>query len=110
MLWPCFAVAACKYLAASCSFITFSHIRLLPLAILRNAPGDGIVTSRSLEAIAAPQATGVESILKSSPGKFICEDHNKLAGNAKIQDYIIGVLDNTKVKTVADSDKVHFEE
>ena len=71
------------------------------------APGDGIVTSRSLEATTITQATGVESILKSGPGKFICEDHNKLAGNAKIQDYIIGVLDSTKVKVVADSDKVH---
>ena len=71
------------------------------------SPGDGIVTSRSLEATTITQATGVESILKSGPGKFICEDHNKLAGNAKIQDYIIGVLDSTKVKVVADSDKVH---
>ena len=45
--------------------------------------GDGVVTQRSLE---------VESILTRQPVKLVCEDHNKLAANARIQDYIISVL------------------
>ena len=71
------------------------------------SPGDGIVTSRSLEAATEAQAAGVESILKSGPGKFVCEEHNKLASNEKIQDYIIGVLDSTKVKNVTGNGTVH---
>ena len=67
-------------------------------------PGDGIVTSRSLEAATeAPRAAG-EPILNNGSGKFFCEDHNKLAANAKIQDYIISVLGGeTKVKDVTPS-------
>ncbi len=64
------------------------------------SPGDGIVTSRSLEGTTEAQAAGVESILKSGPAKLVCEEHNKLASNEKIQDYIIGVLDGTKIKAV----------
>lgn len=45
--------------------------------------GDGVVTQRSLE---------VASISKSQPVKLVCEDHNKLAANGRIQDYIISVL------------------
>ena len=71
------------------------------------SPGDGIVTRRSLEDIHESHDAGVESILKNIPGKFICEEHNKLAANAKIQDYIIDVLDNSKVKNVTGSDPVH---
>lgn len=71
------------------------------------SPGDGIVTRRSFKAINESRDAGVESILKNGPGKFICEEHNKLAANAKIQDYIIGVLDNSKVKNVTGSDPVH---
>lgn len=40
--------------------------------------GDGVVTQRSLEGL--------------SPAKMVCEDHNKLAANGRIQDYIISVL------------------
>ncbi|MBK7392540.1 MAG: hypothetical protein IPI64_04455 [Chloracidobacterium sp.] len=46
--------------------------------------GDGVVTQRSLE---------VASILKNQPVKLVCEDHNKLAANARIQDYVIRVLE-----------------
>lgn len=71
------------------------------------SPGDGIVTSRSLEATTEAQAAGVESILKSGPVKFVCEDHNKLASNEKIQDYIIKVLDTTKAKTFTGNGTAH---
>ncbi len=60
--------------------------------------GDGVVTTRSLEAATESEAAGVQSILKSGASKFICEDHSRLATNAKIQDYIISVLD-TKTDT-----------
>ena len=55
------------------------------------SPGDGVVSTRSLEA--ADQT----DIVKSSPGKFICEDHNKLPSNVKVQDYIIRVLNDSEV-------------
>ncbi|MFZ1699925.1 MAG: hypothetical protein WBO10_00540 [Pyrinomonadaceae bacterium] len=57
------------------------------------AMGDGVVTTRSLEAVTQSKAAGIVSILDGGSGKFICEDHNKLAANSRIQDYIIGVLD-----------------
>jgi hypothetical protein len=71
------------------------------------SPGDGIVTSHSLEGTSEAQAAGVETILKSAPGKFVCEDHNKLAANDKIQDYIIGILDTTKAKAGTGNGTVH---
>lgn len=46
------------------------------------APGDEVVTRRSLE----PEARWAEST------KFICGEHNKLAANTMVQDYIIGLL------------------
>ncbi|MEQ1923256.1 MAG: hypothetical protein ABL952_12180, partial [Pyrinomonadaceae bacterium] len=54
--------------------------------------GDGSVTQRSLEAVTQSDAAKVASILKSQPAKMVCEDHNKLATNGRIQDYIINVL------------------
>ncbi len=71
------------------------------------SPGDGIVTSRSLQPTTEAESAGVESTLKNGPGKFVCEEHNKLALNEKIQDYIIGVLDGSKIKTVTGNGTVH---
>ncbi len=45
------------------------------------APGDEVVTRRSLEG-----ANGVSST------KFICGEHSKLASNTMVQDYVIGLL------------------
>lgn len=51
--------------------------------------GDGVVTQRSLESVTR---NGAESVLTGQPSKLVCEEHNKLAANARIQDYIISVL------------------
>ena len=59
---------------------------------LLQAPGDGVVTQRSLQAVTLSEKAGVPSIVGSTTDKFICGDHNKLATESKIQDYIIGVL------------------
>jgi pimeloyl-ACP methyl ester carboxylesterase len=55
------------------------------------APGDGIVTKRSLE---AANEAAVRSLVTVND-KFFCESHNKLAANDQIQDYVIGLLDPT---------------
>ncbi len=56
-------------------------------------PGDGVVTQRSLEAVTKSGTVGSQSIVGDASDKFICEEHNRLAVNSKIQDYIIKVLD-----------------
>ena len=56
------------------------------------SPGDGIVTRRSLDAATQSETAGLESIFKSGSSKLICEEHNKLAANDKIQDYVLSVL------------------
>ena len=56
------------------------------------APGDGIVTKRSLEAETEAEKAGVPSILGATEDKMICEEHTRLAANSKIQDQIIGIL------------------
>jgi len=55
-------------------------------------PGDGIVTRRSLEAATESEKAGLRSIIGSTDDQLICEEHNKLAANARIQDQIIGIL------------------
>ena len=55
-------------------------------------PGDGIVTQRSLEAVTQSKTAGLPSFSGSTTEKLICEEHNKLAANMQIQDYIIGIL------------------
>ncbi|MFN2502532.1 MAG: esterase/lipase family protein [Pyrinomonadaceae bacterium] len=55
-------------------------------------PGDGVVTRRSLETATQSATAKVASMLDSGPGKYICGDHNKLAANVQVQDYIIGLL------------------
>lgn len=54
------------------------------------APGDGIVTKRSLEALTG--RAGGKPAFGSNADKFFCESHNKLAGNSQVQDYVIGLL------------------
>ena len=66
--------------------------------------GDGVVTVRSLEAVTQSETAGVRSILNGGSGKFICEEHNRLATNSRIQDHIIGVLDGKKTSAKADQD------
>jgi len=69
------------------------------------APGDGIVTKRSLEAATQSEKTGLRSIVGSESDKFICEEHNKLAANVRIQDYIIGILNGKGTAAKADKEK-----
>lgn len=56
------------------------------------SPGDGVVAARSLEASTQASKLGLSSIYSGVPTKFFCEDHNKLAANSRIQDYVISVL------------------
>lgn len=69
------------------------------------SPGDGIVTSRSLEAITQSEKAGLASIVGNKSDKFICEDHNKLATNDRIQDYIIGILNGKGSPTDDEKEK-----
>jgi pimeloyl-ACP methyl ester carboxylesterase len=55
-------------------------------------PGDGIVTRRSLGAETESEKTGIPPFFSRANETYICEEHNKLATNSQIQDYIIGVL------------------
>lgn len=59
---------------------------------LLQSPGDGVVSARSLEASTQASKLGLTSIYARVPAKFFCEDHNKLAANPRIQDYVISVL------------------
>lgn len=56
------------------------------------APGDGIVTRRSLEAVTGSEKAGLPSILGAADSKMICGEHTRLAANGKIQDQIIEIL------------------
>lgn len=55
-------------------------------------PGDGVVSTRSLEAMTQSENVGVRSIMDSGAPKYVCEEHNKLAANSRIQDQIIKFL------------------
>ncbi|MFT3743980.1 MAG: hypothetical protein QM785_06750 [Pyrinomonadaceae bacterium] len=55
-------------------------------------PGDGVVTQRSLNAVTISEREKVLSIFDTKKNISICGDHNKLAANGKIQEYIIGLL------------------
>jgi len=49
------------------------------------APGDGVVTRRSLLAM-TPEATASNLIIdQTTPGAFVCENHDKLPGNPEVQ-------------------------
>ncbi|MEQ1607110.1 MAG: hypothetical protein ABL999_19775 [Pyrinomonadaceae bacterium] len=55
-------------------------------------PGDGVVTQRSLSAVTVSEKAKISSIFNGRSNSFICGEHNKLAANSKIQEYIIGLL------------------
>jgi pimeloyl-ACP methyl ester carboxylesterase len=61
------------------------------------APGDGIVTKRSLAADTESRNAGVPSIIGTTENKLICGDHNRLAGNARIQDHILSILNGKNI-------------
>ena len=63
------------------------------------ANGDGVVTMRSEETTTQSDAAKVSSILNAAPGKYFCEVHNKLATDARIQDYIIKILSGSSTQT-----------
>ena len=67
-------------------------------------PGDGVVSTRSLEAMTQSESAGVRSIMDSGAPKYVCEEHSKLAANSRIQDQIIKFLD-TKTAIVDQKDK-----
>ncbi len=73
------------------------------LKAIMQTPGDGVVTLRSLDASTQAKKSGLPSVIASKSSKYICEDHNKLASNARIQDYIISVL-NGKSSSSDDDD------
>lgn len=56
------------------------------------SPGDGVVALRSLEAATQSEKAGVESIYAGRETRLVCQDHNKLAANPMIQDYVLKVL------------------
>ena len=55
-------------------------------------PGDGIVTRRSLGSETASEKTGVPPFFLRANETCICEEHNKMAANSRVQDHIIEVL------------------
>jgi pimeloyl-ACP methyl ester carboxylesterase len=69
------------------------------------APGDGIVTKRSLEAATGSQSAGVRSVVASTDDKFFCEGHNKLAANNHVQDYVIGLFKQTRATAEIQTDE-----
>ncbi len=55
------------------------------------ADGDGVVTRRSLETDTQTRFAGT-SVLKPASSKFVCEEHNRLAANGEIQDYLMSLF------------------
>jgi len=55
-------------------------------------PGDGVVTGRSLTAANESEKARIQSVIGSRSDEFICGDHNKLAANSRVQEYIIKIL------------------
>ncbi len=56
------------------------------------APGDGVVTQRSLERdVFQPNGKPV-SASEAASSLFVCEEHNKLPGNKDVQKYLIGLF------------------
>lgn len=61
------------------------------------APGDGVVTQRSLKA----QTIGNKSILPVVTELYQCESHNKLVTSADVQDKLLGLIFGSEAKTAA---------
>jgi hypothetical protein len=56
------------------------------------APGDGVVSRRSLEAATESENAKMASILGVGEVKLICGEHNQLAASPTVQEYVIGIL------------------
>lgn len=56
------------------------------------APGDGVVSYRSLSSATISGKNGLKSIFGADSERSICGDHNRLAANSKIQEFIIDLL------------------
>ena len=65
-------------------------------------PGDGVVSTRSLEAATQSDRAGVNSIIDAAAPKYVCEEHNKLAANSRIQDQVIKLLETKPVSAEKD--------
>lgn len=55
------------------------------------APGDGIVTKRSMNG-ATTAKSGGKAILNFEDTNTVCEEHNRLAANRSVQEYVIKTL------------------
>ena len=62
------------------------------LKALIYASGDGVVTARSRLAETLKEKPGAKPAVPSLSNFAICEEHDKLPGNAQIQSYILGEL------------------
>ena len=60
------------------------------------APGDGIVTKRSLTAATIAEADGVESMFLPGTTFYICDGHDKLPGNEAVQAKVLSILTGPK--------------
>lgn len=67
--------------------VSDSELKRIMLAV-----GDGVVTQRSSETKTQSGMLKVSSVLAAQPGRYFCDDHNHLAADDEIQDYIIQVL------------------
>jgi pimeloyl-ACP methyl ester carboxylesterase len=82
------------------SKVTADELKKLMLA-----PGDGIVTSRSLQAHTESEKASVPSIIGSKEETMFCEGHSTLAASDKIQDHIIGLLTGKPVPEKKEQEK-----
>ncbi|CAN5462849.1 hypothetical protein BH10ACI2_BH10ACI2_09360 [soil metagenome] len=57
------------------------------------APGDGIVARRSVLAATASGKTVFGTAISANSDEFVCEEHNRLAANPRVQDRILKILD-----------------
>ncbi len=58
-------------------------------------PGDGVVTTRSLNAETESKLAGAE-LIRPVTSSYICEEHNKLAANADVQKRILAIFAGLK--------------
>ena len=66
------------------------------LKALIMAPGDGIVSKRSLAAITLAQSAGIASIFTPASATYICEGHDKLPSNVEVQKQVLSILSGGK--------------
>jgi pimeloyl-ACP methyl ester carboxylesterase len=75
-------------------FISSDGVKVSGVEVKRAiaAPGDGVVSYRSLTSATISKRSGIRSSLGIASERMICGDHNRLAASAKVQEYIIGLL------------------